>query len=126
MTGATMRLPTLLIALFLFAISTPAQSDKLTVTGKLTRVMAIGGESSGWAIELDPPLTVNGNQVSSIEVQYSNPQKLEALADKIVRATGKLSNATGVETGHRPVLTISSIKPTKPKPTPAPPPTPHP
>ncbi|MGB7727969.1 MAG: hypothetical protein WBL50_08055 [Candidatus Acidiferrum sp.] len=118
-----MRLPPLLIALFLFAISTPAQSDKLTVTGKLTRVMAIGAETSGWAIELDPALTVNGNQVTSIEIQYSNPQKLEALANKTVKATGKLSNAVGVETGHRPVLTISSIKPTKPKPAPSPAPT---
>ncbi|MGB2635702.1 MAG: hypothetical protein WAM58_17365, partial [Candidatus Acidiferrum sp.] len=95
----------LLIALLLFAVSTPAQSDKLTVTGKLTRVMAIGAETSGWAIELDPALTVNGNQVTSIEIQYSNPQKLEALANKTVKATGKLSNAVGVETGHRPVLT---------------------
>jgi hypothetical protein len=111
---------TLLIALILFAAGTPAQSDKLTVTGKLTRVMAIGAETSGWAIELDPALTVNGNQVSSIEIQYSNTQKLESLANKTVRATGKLSNATGVETGHRPVLTLSSIKPAKSKPTPQP------
>lgn len=110
----------LIIALLLFAVSTPAQSDKLTVTGKLTRVMAIGAETSGWAIELDPALTVNGNQVTSIEIQYSNAQKLEALANKTVKATGKLSNAVGVETGQRPILTVSSIKPTKSTPTPAP------
>ncbi len=108
----------LIIALLLFAVSTPAQSDKLTVTGKLTRVMAIGAETSGWAIELDPGLTVNGNQITSIEIQYSNAQKLEALANKTVKVTGKLSNAIGVETGHRPILTVSSIKPTKPTPAP--------
>ncbi len=110
----------LIIALLLFAVATPAQSDKLTVTGKLTRVMAVGGETSGWAIELDPALTVNGNQVTSIEIQYSNAQKLEALANKTVKATGKLSNAVGVETGQRPILTVSSIKPTKSTPTSAP------
>jgi hypothetical protein len=114
----------LIIALILFALATPAQSDKLTVTGKLTRVMAIGAETSGWAIDLDPALTVNGNEVTSIEIQYSNTQKLEALANKTVKAAGKLSNAAGVETGRRPVLTVSSIKPTKPKPTPAPTPQP--
>ncbi|MGB2666246.1 MAG: hypothetical protein WAK48_19740 [Candidatus Acidiferrum sp.] len=110
----------LIIALLLFAASAPAQSDKLTVTGKLTRVMAIGAETSGWAIELDPALTVNDNHVTSIEIQYSNAQKLEALANKTVKATGKLSNAVGVETGHRPILTVSSIKLTKSTATPAP------
>jgi hypothetical protein len=122
--GLTMRFPPLIIAIILLATSTSAQSDKLIVTGKLTRIMAIGGETSGWAIELDPALTVNGNQVTSIEIQYANTGKLEALANKTVKAAGKLSNAAGVETGHRPILTLSSIKPTKPKPTPAPTPQP--
>lgn len=110
------------IALFFFCLAAPdfllsGQSDKLTVMGRLTRIMAIGGESSGWAIELNPVLTVNGKQVSSLEVKASNPKKLEALENKFVKATGKLSNAVGVETGERPVLTLSSIKPIKEKPT---------
>ena len=83
--------------------------------GKLTRVMAIGAETSGWAIELNPVLTVDGKQVSSLEVKASNPKKLEALENKTVKAAGKLSNALGVETGQRPVLTLSSIKAVKEK-----------
>lgn len=91
------------------------KSDKLTVMGKLSRVMAIGAETSGWAIDLNPVLTVNGKQVSSLEVRSSNPKKLEALENK-VKATGTLSNAVGVETGERPVLTLMSIKEIKEKP----------
>jgi hypothetical protein len=109
------------IALALFCLayaqSTPSQSDKLTVMGKLTHVMAIGAETSGWAIELNPVLTVQGKQVSSLEVKTTNTRKLESLENKTVRATGTLSNAIGVETGQRPVLNLSSIKPIKEKPT---------
>jgi hypothetical protein len=109
------------IALALFCLATPSptrsQSDKLTVIGKLTRVMAIGAETSGWAIELNPVLTVQGKQVSSLEVKTTNTRKLESLENKTVKATGTLSNAIGVETGQRPVLNLSSIKPIKERPT---------
>jgi hypothetical protein len=94
----------------------PDKSDKLTVMGKLSRVMAIGAETTGWAIDLNPVLTVNGKQVSSLEVKSSNPKKLEALENKKVKATGTLSNAVGVETGERPVLTLTSIKEIKERP----------
>ena len=93
----------------------PDKDDKLTVTGKLTRVMAIGAETSGWAIELNPALDVEGKQVSSIEVFLLDSKKLEALENKTVKAKGYLSNAAGVETGQRPVLNLISIKPVKEK-----------
>ena len=113
----------LIFASCLFALAAPlaAQSakpdkdDKLTVTGKLTRVMAIGAETSGWAIELNPALDVEGKQVSSIEVFLLDSKKLEALENKTVNAKGYLSNAAGVETGQRPVLNLISIKPVKEK-----------
>lgn len=113
------------LALILFCLAIPnsaqsnksTKSDKLTVQGKLTRIMAIGGESSGWAIELNPALTVEGKEVSSIEIVYVDSSRLEALANKTVKATGTLSNVTGVETGQRPVLNLSSIKAIKQKPT---------
>ena len=108
-----------LVAMLLLAVSpTPSRAgkaDKLTVMGKLSRVMAIGGESSGWAIDLNPVLTVNGKQVSSLEVKCSDAKKLEALENKMVKAKGTLTNAVGVETGERPVLNISSIKEMKEK-----------
>jgi hypothetical protein len=118
------RITACLVFLLIFAVLNPAapnpgqpgKSDKLTVMGKLTRVMAIGAETSGWAIDLNPVLTVNGKQVSSLEVKYSNTKRLEALENKKVQAKGTLSNAVGVETGERPVLTLSSIKEIKEKP----------
>jgi hypothetical protein len=112
------RLTAFLALLLFLPVPNPSQpnSDKLTVMGKLTRVMAIGGETSGWAIDLNPVLTVAGKQVSSLEVKSSSAKKLEPLENKMVKATGKLSNAVGVETGDRPVLTLSSIKEIKEKP----------
>jgi hypothetical protein len=93
----------------------PEQKEqKLTVTGKLIRQMAIGSESTGWAIEFDPAITIDDKQVHSLQVSYSNSSKLEKLENKHVRASGKLGHKQGVETGQQPVLEISSIKEVKP------------
>ena len=100
------------LILTLASLSLHAQSSKqeITVTGKLARAMAIGGESSGWVVELDPAITVGGKQLSSIQVRDSKPEELEALANERVRITGKLGRRLGVETGEQPVLIVSSIK----------------
>jgi len=97
---------------------TPAQ--KITVTGKLGRVMAIGGESTGWSLELESPTTIDGKQVNSIQVSYSKTAKLEKLENKRVRAVGQLAHRQGVETGEHSVLDVSSIKETKATAQPAP------
>jgi hypothetical protein len=98
------------LVLILAAAPLHAQSKSLTVTGRLTRVMAIGAETSGWSIELTTPIPLGGKKVHSLEVQYADSQKLEFLKDHWVKAKGKLSTATGVETGHRAVLQLTSIK----------------
>jgi len=82
----------------------------MTVTGKLTRVMAIGGESTGWTIQLDSEVAVDGKQVNSIEADSRKTKRLEKLENKHVEATGLLSHRQGVETGERIILVISSIK----------------
>ena len=92
---------------------TSPSNQKLAVTGKLTRSMAIGGESTGWMIELDSETTIEGKPVHSIEVSYSKPDKLEKLVDQRVKAKGKLAHRQGTETGDRTILEISSIKPLK-------------
>jgi hypothetical protein len=93
----------------------PAQKEpRLAVTGKLVRQMAIGAESTGWAIEFDPAITIEDQQVHSLQVSYSNSSKLEKLENKQVKASGKLGHKQGVETGQQPVLEISSIKEVKP------------
>jgi heat shock protein HslJ len=75
--------------------------------------MALGGESTGWALQLESEATIDGKQVSSIEVDYPKAEKLEKLDNKRVTATGTISHRHGVETGERPVLVVSSIKETK-------------
>jgi hypothetical protein len=103
------------LILTLLSVNAWAQSPepKFSVTGKLVRVMAIGGESTGWAIELNPAITEGEKQVSSLQVRYRRAGKLEKLANKQVKATGKITNRQGVETGAQPVLEISSIKEVK-------------
>jgi len=82
--------------------------------------MAIGGESTGWVVDLDSAITIDGKQVISIQVNYRKIGKLEKLQDKRVTATGKLTHRQGVETGEQPVLDISSINEAKATAQPAP------
>lgn len=107
-----------LLAAVVFAVACAAQAGsepatKLSVTGKLSHVMAIGGETTGWSIALDPPVTVEGKSLSSIEIQYADGAKLQELADQTVRAKGKITHVKGVETGERVVLEVSAIKKVK-------------
>jgi heat shock protein HslJ len=106
------RLSTALI-LVLFCVCSHAQEQKIAITGKLGRTMAIGGESTGWSIQLESETTIDGRQVSAIEVDYPKTGKLEKLDSKPVTAIGTISHRQGVETGERPVLVVSSIKEVK-------------
>jgi heat shock protein HslJ len=106
------------LALFCICfVATPQET--ITVTGNLTRVMAIGGESTGWSIQLDSDASIDGKPAHSVEVESSEIKKLEALENKAVRATGKVSHRQGVERGNRAVLAVSSIEEVKAKPVPA-------
>jgi hypothetical protein len=92
---------------------------KITVTGTLTRVMAIGGESTGWSIQFDSPSSIEGKKVDSIEVKFADPKQAENLENKRVKVTGTVTHVHGVESGERVVLVATSFKGMKtPKPTP--------
>jgi heat shock protein HslJ len=103
----------LILAVFGGHLQAQTPERQTTVTGKLGRVMAIGGESTGWAIQLDSETTIGGKRVDSIEVDYANTERLQKLADKHVKATGTLSHRHGVEAGERLVLVVSSMKEVK-------------
>ncbi len=87
--------------------------EEIIVTGKLGRVMAIGGESTGWSIHLDHPMTVKEKEVDSLEIDYAKAKRLAKLENKEVRASGKLTHRHGVETGERLVFEVSSIQEVK-------------
>jgi heat shock protein HslJ len=110
----------LILMLFCVCAKAQEQAEKITVTGKLNHAMAIGGESTGWAIQLESETTIGGHQVRSIEVDYPETGKLEQLDSKRVTAIGTISRRQGVETGERPVLVVSSIKEAKAKALPVP------
>ncbi len=85
---------------------------KLTVTGKLERVVGPGGETTGWAIQLDSPLKIGKETVRSIEVNHQTNQ-FEPLANKHVEASGQITHHHGVTRGDWPVLAVASIRESK-------------
>jgi len=85
---------------------------KLSIIGKLTRVMAIGGESTGWSLELKRSIALEGKKMRSIEI--SGPaEEFEKLNGQRVRAKGSLTHRTGVERADHLVLEVTSISAVK-------------
>jgi heat shock protein HslJ len=109
-----MRIARLTAGLVLTLLCTSLQAQtpeqKLTVTGKLSRAMAIGGETTGWIIQLESEMTIDGKGVDSIELDYHKTGKLEKLQNQRVQVVGTLSHRQGVETGERTILVASSIR----------------
>jgi len=52
----------LILALTSAGAGGQSPDQKLTVTGKLVRVMAIGAESTGWSVELESAITVDNKR----------------------------------------------------------------
>ena len=50
----------------------------MTFTGKLERVVAIGGETTGWAIQLESETTIEGKPVKSVEIDYPERKSWKA------------------------------------------------
>jgi hypothetical protein len=85
---------------------------KVIVIGKLTRVMAIGGESTGWSLELKRQIALEGKRMRSIEI--SGPaEEFEKLDGQRVRAKGRLIHRTGIERADHLVLEVTSISAVK-------------
>jgi len=91
----------LTLALLCICFEAAPQNRRITVTGVLIRAMAIGGESTGWRIQLEYEVSLGSKQVDSIEVDSHDRQQLEKLEKKRISATGQLSRRNGVETGDR-------------------------
>ncbi len=87
-----------------------AAQDAVSVSGVLNRVMAIGGETTGWALQLDEGSKLDGKPVSEVEVTFPNQAKLREWSGKRVKMTARLARRTGVERGERSVLEIATIE----------------
>lgn len=80
----------LLLALLLtsLGVQAAAQGQKIIrVTAKLSRVMGPGGETTSWSVTLDSKIVVDGQQLSSIEVE-GQASKLDKLENKRVKIQG--------------------------------------
>lgn len=103
----------LLLLLVLFSPNVKAQTSKppktITVTGTLVRVSGIGGETTGWAINLDSEINIRGERVKMLEVS-GNTRAFDKLENKRVEATGKLGERHGVMRGEWSVLEVSRIR----------------
>jgi hypothetical protein len=86
------------------------KSRTLTVLGTLTDEMPIGASAGIWSLQLNPVIMVEGRQISSLEVKSPDSHKLQALADKFVKARGKLTVIIGAENAEPPVFELWSIK----------------
>ncbi|MCL6565414.1 MAG: hypothetical protein K6U09_03225 [Acidobacteriia bacterium] len=86
-----------------------ADDQRVTVRGVLVRVAAIGGETTGWAIQLEAPLEMDGQTLHELEVN-SQPERWADFEEKRVEASGRITWRRGVERGRWPVLEIESLR----------------
>jgi hypothetical protein len=119
MMNRAMRVGSLLFVMALcFAGRAQAQgtpvAGTVSVTGKLVKVMAIGAETSGWAIDLDTEGSFGGTPMKTIEVE-GKAKKFEKLENLKVTASGTIVHKQGVEAHDRIVLQVAKIKEWKPK-----------
>lgn len=110
------RLRTVAGVLLLVLLSVPwaaaqkgAPRQPLTVTGTLVRVAGIGGETTGWAIQLDSPIEVQGERLETLEVSGKGGE-FARLENRHVRASGVVASRRGVTRGEWRVLEVRSIR----------------
>ncbi|MBI3894807.1 MAG: hypothetical protein HY313_02635 [Acidobacteria bacterium] len=79
--------------------------------GKLVRVVAIGGETTGWAVRLDSERQIGDTTIRQVEVDSGPSQiSLESFQDKRVEITGTLTWRRGVERKKYPVVILETIR----------------
>jgi len=81
----------------------------ITVRGKLLRVVGIGGESTGWAIELDEPVQMSGETIRQVDVNQ-DPTRWRAFENQRVEAIGQLTIRQGIERQFWPVLEVETVE----------------
>ena len=83
--------------------------DAVEATGKLVKVMAVGTETTGWAIEFENEVSFGGNGVHSIEME-GDTKKFGKLENKKVTAKGMIVHRPGTERKDRIVFVVQKIK----------------
>ncbi len=81
---------------------------EITVTGKLIRIMAIGAETTGWAIDLDEPRQIEGQKATRLEIDPAG-FKVADFENRRVEVVGLLERRAGVERKEYLVLVVRKI-----------------
>ena len=87
---------------------TPVEGT-VEATGKLVKVMAVGAETTGWAIQFEDEVSFGGKGTHSIEVE-GDAKKFGKLENKKVTVKGTIAHRSGVETKDRMVFVVQKIK----------------
>src|ERR1700675_1157443 len=82
---------------------------KVEATGKLVKVMAVGAETTGWAIQFEDEVSFGGKGTHSIEVE-GDVKKFGKLENKKVTVKGSIVHRSGVESKDRMVFVVQKIK----------------
>ena len=86
-----------------------APEVRYTVTGKLARQMAIGGETTGWAVYLDGPREIGGRTLTRIEIDPAG-NKVDDFEDRRVEISGIWEKRSGIERGEYWVIVVDKIR----------------
>lgn len=97
------------VALFATAAFADSKPQELQLSGKVRQVMAIGGETTGWALVLDFETAVGGKIFKEIELDPGDTNIQQYKGERAV-VTGTLKEKTGIERGKYTVLQVKSIK----------------
>ena len=98
----------LCVGLRIAAQGTPVEGT-VEATGKLVKAMAVGAETTGWAIQFENEVTFGGNGVHSIDVD-GDVKKFGKLENKKVTVKGMIVHRSGVESKDRLVFMVQKIK----------------
>jgi hypothetical protein len=82
---------------------------KVTVVGILSRVVVIGGETTGWMMELNRSFLIYGKPLLEIDVDPRD-QSVEKYRDKHVKLSGNVTIRKGKERGEYLVIELETIQ----------------
>ena len=99
-----------ILLLVCFGVQAQVPTNEVTGIGKLTRMVAVGGESTGWEVQFDTPVTVEGKQVPSIQARFADPKLAQKNENKHVQVTGSVVHRQMPESGEVLILDITTIK----------------
>jgi hypothetical protein len=90
------------------AQGTPVEGT-VEATGKLVKVMAVGAETTGWAIQFEDEVSFGGKGTHTIEVE-GNVKNFGKLVNKKVTVKGAIVHRPGAESKDRMVFVVEKIK----------------